>query len=118
MKTWIEHIEEQHSMEAQQRAARDVEKLETFRLRMTPVVERLRRFLATVPESERYPRPITFFSEALRPRHHGRFASQREVADALRALGFTRHRGWQKAEQGFRSLWYFPINITKEINHG
>lgn len=103
MSTW-------HEFEAYkaQRIADEEAKLEAFRQRRTPVLERLRRFVDSIPESERYPRHISFFSQALRPRHHGRYAAQYEVADALRQLGFTRVRAWDKPEQGFRTLWHFP----------
>lgn len=119
MKTWLEAMRTDQEAQQQIMAEQETLKVMEFRARMTPVVERLKKFIATIPSSEKHPRPVTFFSQALRPRHHGKFASQREVADALRQLGFTRHRGWSSSEQGFRSHWHFPnTNIQGDKLHG
>lgn len=112
MRTWFEIMQVGHEEQQRQMAEQETQKVADFKQRTTPVIDRLRKFVTTVPPSEKYPRSITFFSQALRPRHHGKFASQREVADALRQLGFTRHRGWNNSEAGFRSHWHFPESDT------
>lgn len=108
MKTLSDRLQDHAAAQAQKIRETETAKLAEFRDRMTPTLTRLRRFIATVPESERRPQSITFFSEAIKPRWRGRHAAQRDVADALRKLGFTRKRGWVASEGGFRSVWYWP----------
>lgn len=115
MKTWAEVLKDEQAKQQQNLANIENQKVLVFRERMTPVVDRLKKFIATIPESERYARPITFFSQALKPRWNGKHAAPREVADALRQLGFTRHRGWNNSEQGFRSHWHFPESDAQGI---
>lgn len=108
MQTLAENLSADTSAQAIKRAEAENNKVSEFRDRMTPVVTRLRRFIATVPESERVPCHITFFSESIKPRWSGKHAAQRDVADALRELGFSRRRGWTASAGGFRSLWHWP----------
>lgn len=112
MLIWIERYQKQAAearAELERRKAEtEAKKIEAFKQRMTPLVDRLKKFIATIPPSERTPRPISFFSQSLRPRHHGLHAAQYLVADGLRQLGFRRIRAWNTPEQGFRTLWHFP----------
>ena len=108
MQTWVESMRDAHDERQQKIAEQESQKVSDFRERMTPVIDRLKKFIATVPESECYPRSITFFTQAIRPRWNGKHAAPREVADALRQLGFTRIRGWNSSEGGFRAHWHFP----------
>jgi hypothetical protein len=89
--------------------------IEQFKLRTTPVIERLRRFIEAMPESERgLPRPLEFYRLTLRAKYHGKHAHSGETGEALRALGYIRKRGWSSAEGGFRAVWYPPV---KEARH-
>lgn len=117
MKPWIEFMTQniaagRAKYEAEV-AALEAKRLEEFTHGLTPVVDRLRRFIATVPESERIPRHITWFAQQLRPRWKGKYAAPREVADALRTLNFRRTRAWNTPEQGFRTLWHWPETTTQ-----
>lgn len=108
MKTWLEVMNAGQTERQVKLAEQELQRVDIFREKMTPVIDRLKKFIATIPVSERYARPITFFTQAIKPRWNGRHAAPREVADSLRQLGFTRHRGWNKSEAGFRSHWHFP----------
>lgn len=110
MQTWHDILKADSAAQALKRAETEKSKTEEFREKMTPVITRLRRFIATVPESERQPCHITFFSEAIKPRWSGKHAAQRDVAEALRQLNFSRRREWTASEGGFRSLWHWPAS--------
>ena len=112
MKTWLEVVKAGQAEQQEKLSEIENQKVLEFRARMTPVVDRLKKFVATIPESERYPRSITFFTEALKPRWNGKHAAARDIADALRRLGFSRNRAWNKPEAGFRSHWHFPETTT------
>jgi hypothetical protein len=110
MKTWIDQLQQRNAERAAHVTQTEADKVAQFRERMSPVVERLARFIASIPESERVPRSLDFYVRALRPRWSGKHAAARDVADALRHLGFKRVRAWNTPEQGFRTLWYWPEN--------
>jgi hypothetical protein len=110
MQTHVDVLNAELAAHARKRAEAENNKVSEFRDRMTPVITRLRRFIATVPESERQPCHITFFSEAIKPRWSGKHAAQRDVAEALRQLNFSRRREWTASEGGFRSLWHWPAS--------
>jgi len=86
------------------------EEAEALAQRATPLTDRLRRVIQAMPEAERTkPRPLEYFAERLRGRQ--RMSPHRgELASALRALGWTRRRSWQEAEEGFRAYWHPPVN--------
>jgi hypothetical protein len=105
--------------DAAERAARreleNTEEMEVFRLRTTPVIERLRRFIESMPDGERnIPRSLEFYRQVLKSKYHGKHAHSGETGEALRALGYVRKRGWSSAEGGFRAVWYPPV---KEAHH-
>lgn len=83
---------------------------------MTPLEDRLRRLLRTIPVSvQRGGLPI----EALRVRLRGRTksgCSVAELARCLRRLGFMPHRSWHlsRSEHGAVSLWY-PAGYGPEL---
>lgn len=83
---------------------------EQFAQRAMPLTDRLKRIIATLPETERNkPRPLEFFAVRLRGRknlspHRG------ELAAALRTLGWIRRRCWHQSENGFRAYWHSPVN--------
>lgn len=86
------------------------EEAEALAQRATPLTDRLKRVIQAMPEAERTkPRPLEYFAERLRGRQ--RMSPHRgELAAALRALGWTRRRSWQEAEEGFRAYWHPPVN--------
>lgn len=71
-----------------------------------PLVERLSDLLATIPiETQTEGLSLRELQVRLSGRQRGRTAHAAELGAALRALGFTRVRRWQGADEGFRSLW-------------
>jgi hypothetical protein len=110
MQTWIEQIKTTMEARAAERNFDELAELEAFKLRTTPVIVRLRRFIAAMPESERNkPRPLEFYRQALKAKYHGKHAQLGETGEALRSLGFVRRRGWSSTEGGFRATWYPPV---------
>ncbi len=108
METWMEEIKRVQAERAARKEAENPE-IEAFNLRTTPVIERLRKFIASIPESERSkPRPLEFYRQALKAKYHGKHAQLGETGEALRSLGFIRRRSWSTAEGGFRAIWYPP----------
>ncbi|MGA7180920.1 MAG: hypothetical protein WBX11_15230 [Thiobacillaceae bacterium] len=100
-----EDTKKRREAELANKAQADAEQLAQ---RNSPLIDRLKRLIATLPDSERdQPRPLEFFAEQLKGRqkmtpHRG------ELAAALRKLGWRRTRCWRKSANGFRSLWYPP----------
>lgn len=114
MQTWMENIKRD---QAEMAARRESEgpAMDAFKLRTTPVIERLRRFIESMPDGERnMPRSLEFYRQVLRAKYHGKHAHSGETGEALRALGYIRKRGWSSAEGGFRAVWYPPV---KEAHH-
>ena len=84
--------------------------LEIFKESSTPVVERLKRLIASIPiEEVNNPRPLEWYRTRLRG-IEGRGAHAGQVGNALRALGYERKRAWSGSLSGFRSLWYTTKN--------
>lgn len=74
------------------------------RERLTPLEDRLKRLLATIPiEVQREGLSLTALQTSLRGRWRGN-AHPGEIGSALRKLGFVRKRQWHDA-LGFRALW-------------
>lgn len=72
--------------------------------RLTPLADRLRRLLATIPaEVQREGLSLASLQTALRGRWRGN-VHPGELGAALRRLGFERHRNWG-ATDGFRAVW-------------
>lgn len=79
-----------------------------YRERTRPLTDRLRDLLTTIP-----PEIIAegLSLRELQPRlrgRKGRACHHAELADALRALGFTRRRYWKDGRTGFNARW-FPV---------
>ena len=71
-----------------------------------PLIDRIKRLLASLPESERnMPKTMEFFQTRLRGRK-GKTAHVGEIADALRKLGYIRKRSWTGRENGFCAFWH------------
>jgi len=80
--------------------------LEEFRETFTPLVDRVKKLTATIPEAERYtPKNIEWFRTRLKGRK-GKSAHAGELGDALRELGYVRKRSWSDKETGYRAKWY------------
>jgi hypothetical protein len=114
MRTWIEDVKQGHAEIGARKEAENSD-MEQFKLRTTPVIERLRRFIESMPESERgSPRPLEFYRLTLRAKYHGKHAHSGETGEALRTLGYTRKRGWSAIEGGFRAMWYPPVGVQHD----
>lgn len=71
-----------------------------------PLIERIRRLVASLPEHERnIPKSMEYFQTRLKGRK-GKTAHVGEIANALRKLGYVRKRAWSDPENGFRAFWY------------
>jgi hypothetical protein len=90
---------------AKQRAERELAAAQAVHERLTPLEERLRRLLSTIPiEVQREGLSLASLQSSLRGRWRGN-CHPGDLGDALRKLGFTRQRRWHD-EGGFRALWY------------
>lgn len=78
----------------------------------TPLIDRLRQLIASIPPEERdLPRKLEWFRERLRGRHRGK-APPGEIGIALRQLGWTPIRSWTiSAPRGV--LWHPPKSANK-----
>lgn len=105
MSAYINHLNaavaiEQARREEQARAA-----AQAVRERLTPLEDRLARFLATIPvELQREGLSLPALQAALRGRRRGN-CHPGELGAALRKLGFTRRRQWRGGTV-FSALWY------------
>ncbi len=105
-KLQADNLRQQHAEQAQQAAQAEAAILTNTHL--TPLVDRLRTFIAALPpEVQHKPQPLEFFRRALRGRQ-GRAAQAGETGEALRTLGFVRKRGWHELDGGFRAVWMPP----------
>ena len=117
-RTWFDEMKdhlEAHQAEIQaRREKREAEARAQFERRHTPMSERVARIIRAMPESERdKPRHLDFFVKALRSKwaKNGQ-AADREVADALRSLGWNRRRIWQGTGLPQVTLWHPPMKQT------
>jgi hypothetical protein len=109
MQTWMGKIKVDIAERAARREIEDTSERDMFKLRTTPVIERLRRFIESMPDGERNaPRSLEFYRQMLKAKYHGKHAHSGETGEALRALGYIRKRGWSSTEGGFRAVWYPP----------
>lgn len=110
MQTWMEKVKATVNERALGLKTEETSEMEVFRVRTTPVIERLRRFIESMPNDERnMPRALEFYRLVLKSKYHGKHAHSGETGEALRALGYVRKRGWSSAEGGFRAVWYPPV---------
>jgi hypothetical protein len=92
--------------EAQARRAEEERtSAQAARERLTPLEDRLRRLLATIPiELQREGLSLPTLQASLRGRWRGN-VHPGELGTALRKLGFARQRRWRDGV-GFQALWY------------
>ncbi len=91
-----------------QREARKEIELEIFKETSTPVLERLKRLIASIPTVEKdIPRSLEWYRSKLRG-VQGRGAHAGQIGTALHTLGFERKRAWSDSQNGFKALWYPP----------
>ncbi len=114
MRTWFDvtkdHLDALQVEHQTRRERREAEARALFERRHTPMSERVARIIRAMPESERdKPRHLDFFVKALRSKwaKNGQ-AADREVADALRSLGWNRRRIWQGTGLPQVTLWHPP----------
>jgi hypothetical protein len=89
--------------------ARKAQELSFFKETSTPLVTRLEKLIASIPNEEKHtPRPLEWFRTRLRG-IEGRGAHAGQIGLALRELKYVRRRSWSDSENGFRSLWYPTI---------
>jgi hypothetical protein len=76
---------------------------------MAPLIDRLRRFIDTLPPDEKAkPHGIEFFAERLRGRWHAT-PHRGELARCLRKLGYSSRRSFKKSSPtGTNSMWFAP----------
>jgi hypothetical protein len=87
-------------------AACTAETEQQFKELATPLVDRLRVLVATIPpEQAKHGMSIEWFRTRLRGKYC-RHAMAGDVAQALRELGWIRRRGWRESEDGFRARWF------------
>lgn len=113
MSFYIRQLQAEAEAAQRRRADETISKVsaeaEAARERMTPLADRLRHLLATVPaEVQREGLSLPTLAAMLRGRR-GRGCSAGELGTALRGMGWHRVRGWRGGEDsGFSALWYPP----------
>lgn len=108
-------IAEDHQAKQREEDSRKELELSIFRETSTPLAERLKRLIASIPNEEvPVPRSLEWYRTRLRG-IEGRGAHAGQVGDSLRALGFQRKRAWSSTENGFRALWYPPSNLNQKL---
>lgn len=111
----MKEIAEDHRAKQLLEDSRKEVELAIFRETSTPLEERLKRLIASIPEEEsNVPRSLEWYRTRLRG-IEGRGAHAGQVGDSLRALGFQRKRAWSSTENGFRALWYPPSNLNQKL---
>ena len=96
---------EAHEAAAQRKRAED----ERWRERLTPMSERLRLLVNTIPaDVAAQGVSLTALTHMLRGKWRGH-AHAGEVAAGLRDLGWRRVRNWSDSANGFRALWFPPL---------
>ncbi len=74
--------------------------------RLTPLEERLKKLLASIPNDVI---SSGLSLDSLRRLLAGKWRGNchpGELGEALRKLGYVRHRDWSEAEGGFRAKWF------------
>jgi hypothetical protein len=99
------YIESQRLKDEAQRQAKQEAETSAARERLTPLEDRLKRLLATIPmEVQREGLSLATLQSSLRGKWRGN-AHPGEIGSALRKLGFVRKRQWHDS-LGFRALWF------------
>lgn len=111
----IKVIAEDYQAKQKEEDFRKDAELAIFRETSTPLAERLKKLIASIPEEEiNVPRSLEWYRTRLRG-IEGRGAHAGQVGDSLRALGFQRNRAWSSTENGFRALWIPPSNLKQKL---
>lgn len=77
--------------------------------RLTPLEDRLAKLLATIPpEIKSQGLSLPAIRNMLAGKWRGK-CHPGELGNALRRLGYERHRNWAKGSQSFSALWYQKI---------
>lgn len=109
MSAYVKQLQE---AAAREQAMRDSEKkveMHAARDRLTPLEDRLKKVLSTIPpEMQRDGLSLRALQAQLKGRWRGS-AHPGEVGTALRKLGYQRRRQWSGGE-GFKALWYPPCS--------
>ena len=107
MSAYIASLNRAVGADRAEREAKKHAETQAVRDRLTPLEDRLKRLLATIPtEVQRDGLPVSALQTSLRGRWRGN-CHPGELGTALRKLGFKRERRWQ-GDGGFRALWYPP----------
>jgi hypothetical protein len=97
-------VEEDRAKRQAERDEKARAEAEAVRVRLTPLDERLARLLATTSvEAQREGLSLASLQASLRGRKCGS-CHPGELGQALRRLGFERHRNWRNPD-GFRAVW-------------
>lgn len=109
MSTYLEHVKSHFA--ASQVIAAEQQAAETakWRERLTPLEDRLAKLLATIPpEIKNQGLSLPAIRSMLAGKWRGK-CHPGELGNALRRLGYERHRNWAKGSQSFSALWYQKI---------
>jgi hypothetical protein len=99
------NFEREQARQAEERAGQERIRTQAARERLTPLEERLRRLLDTIPRGlQAEGLPLAQLQASLRGRWRGA-CHPGELGTALRKLGFIRRRQWRDGA-GFGALWY------------
>ena len=80
-----------------------------WRERNTPLIDRLRKLIDSIPEEERgQPRSLEWFRVRLLGRSVGKCARAGELGACLRAIGWQRRRVWGNPSGPSPALWTPP----------
>ena len=111
MSSYISRLNASVAAEACLRAEQRELAKQAVRERLSPLEDRLRRLLATIPvEVQREGLSLAELQKSLRGRWRGN-CHPGELGAALRKLGLTRRRVWRDGT-GFRALWHSPIHLS------
>src|SRR5665213_2751845 len=105
MRSYITELNRYAEADRTDRDAKKQAEVQATRERLTPLEDRLKRLLVTIPiEVQREGLSLSALQASLRGRWRGN-CHPGELGLALRKLGFTRERRWHGGA-GFRALWY------------
>ena len=112
IKTLNDDMEAAQRHQVEQTSLKHSDEAAAARERMTPLADRLRHLLATIPaEVQHEGLSLPALSTMLRGRR-GRSCSAGELGTALRGLGWKRTRCWRGGDDGsFSARWYPPGSI-------
>ncbi len=105
MSAYIKQLNASVEADAARRAEQGALACQEVRERLSPLEDRLRRLMGTIPEQlQRDGLSLSALQSSLRGRWRGN-CHPGELGAALRKLGFARKRQWN-GNSGFKALWY------------